>query len=279
MSVVISIIAVMGCIGIFFGLILAFANKKLAVELNPLIHLVEDVLPKGQCGACGFAGCQAYAEAVVLDKDVSPSLCVPGKKPVGQRVAELTGKKPEEIEPRIAHVKCASPISASSQKYLYSGLQDCVAANLLHSGPKDCQYGCIGLGTCVQQCVFGALELNDQGLPVVNKAICTGCGKCESACPKSVIEMIPINAHVSVECNSHDKGPVARKICSVACIGCGLCKKLCPHGAIEIVNNLAVVDSHICIEKCSQMVCLEKCPTKAIGVFQNSSPFGKVVSL
>ncbi|KGP75815.1 RnfABCDGE type electron transport complex subunit B [Desulfosporosinus sp. Tol-M] len=278
MGTMISILAIMGVIGIIFGFILAFANKKLAVELNPLIHLVEDVLPKGQCGACGFAGCQAYAEAVVLNKDVSPSLCVPGKKSVAQRVAELTGKKPEELEPRIAYVKCASPIDPSSQKYIYSGLQDCVAANILHSGPKNCQYGCLGLGTCVKQCVFGALELNAQGLPVVDQAKCTGCGKCESACPKKVIQMIPPDAHVGVVCNSQDKGAVARKICSAACIGCGLCKKLCPHGAIEIVNNLAVVNSHICIEKCSQMVCLDKCPTKAIQAYEHS-PFGKVASL
>ena len=32
---VFSIIAVMGLVGLFFGLVLAIANKKLAVELNP----------------------------------------------------------------------------------------------------------------------------------------------------------------------------------------------------------------------------------------------------
>jgi electron transport complex protein RnfB len=278
MSALISVLAIMGAIGVIFGFVLAFANKKLAVELNPLIHLVEDVLPKGQCGACGFAGCQAYAEAVVLDKDVSPSLCVPGKKAVALRVAELTGKTPEEIEPRFAYVKCASPIATSSKKYIYSGIEDCVAAKLLHSGPKECKYGCLGFGTCVKQCVFDAIELNDQGLPVVDRTKCTGCGKCASACPNNVIEMIPYDAHVGVACNSLDKGAVARKICEVACIGCGLCKKQCPYGAIEIVNNLAVVNSYICIEKCTQMVCLEKCPTKAIQEIINN-PFGKVVTM
>lgn len=269
MNTIISIVGVMVLVGAFFGFILAFANKKLAVELNPLIHLVEDILPKGQCGACGFAGCMAYAEAVVLNKDVSPDLCIPGKKVVAQKVAELTGKKSEEVEPRIAFVKCANPISTASKKYNYSGIQDCVAMNILHAGSKDCKHGCIGLGTCVKQCVFDAIKLNDKGLPVVDKTKCTGCGKCESACPKNVIQMVPTDAHIAVLCNSMDKGAVARKVCPVPCIGCGLCKKQCPHGAIEIQNNLAVVNSHICMEKCDSMVCLDKCPTKAIQVYQN----------
>lgn len=272
MNTVNSIVVVLGLVGAFFGLILAFANKKLAVELNPLIHLVEDILPKGQCGGCGFAGCMAYAEAVVLNKDVSPDLCIPGKKVVAQKVAELTGKKSVEVEPRIAYVKCANPIATASKKYIYSGIQDCVAANILHSGPKNCKYGCVGFGTCVKQCVFEAIELNDQGLPVIDKTKCTGCGKCESACPKHVIQMIPYDVHVGVVCNSLDKGAVARKVCSVACIGCGLCRKQCPYGAIEIENNLAIVNSHICIEKCDQMDCLEKCPTKAIETCQNHYP-------
>ena len=268
MSDVIAIIAVMAGVGLFFGLVLAYANKKFAVEMNPLIHIVEDALPKGQCGACGFAGCMAYAEAVVLDKDVAPNLCIPGKKAVAEQVGKLTGKVAEDIEPRVAFVKCSEPVSVGSKKYIYSGIEDCLAATLLHSGPKECEYGCMGLGTCVKQCVFGALELNEQGLPVVNKEKCTGCGKCAAACPKKVIDMIPIDAHVAVYCNSHDKGAVVKKFCKVACIGCGLCAKLCPHGAVKMQNNLAVVDSSICAEKCTEIACLEKCSTKAIKTYK-----------
>ncbi len=268
MNSVIAIIAVLFGIGLFFGLVLALANKKLAVEMNPLIHVVEDILPKGQCGACGFAGCQAYAEAVVLDKDVAPNLCIPGKKAVAEQVAKLTGKVAEEVEAKVAFVKCAQPVTTGSKKYIYSGINDCVAASLLQNGPKECEYGCIGLGTCVKQCAFGAIELNDQGLPVVNKKKCTGCGKCAAACPKKVIDMIPLEAPVAVYCNSLDKGAVVRKFCKVACIGCGLCAKLCPHDAIKMKNNLAVVDAGICMEKCEEPVCLEKCSTKAIKTYK-----------
>lgn len=264
MNDVIIIIAVMTLVGLFFGLVLAVANKKLAVEMNPLIEVVEDILPKGQCGACGFAGCRAYAEAVVLDKDVAPNLCIPGKKAVAQQVARLTGKVAEDVEPRVAVVRCSQPSNPAAQKYIYSGIKDCTAASLLLSGPKECEYGCIGLGSCVEQCVFDAIKMGEQGLPVVDKEKCTGCGKCVAACPKKIIEVIPINAHVAVFCNSLDKGAVVRKICKVGCIGCGICSKQCPHGAIKMKNNLAVVDPSVCIEKCEESVCLDKCPTKVI---------------
>ena len=263
-TTVISIIAVMGLVGLFFGFVLAIANKKLAVELNPLIHVVEDVLPKGQCGACGFAGCQAYAEAVVSDPDVAPNLCIPGKEIVAKKVSELTGKVAKEVEAKVAYIKCNNPINVASKKFQYSGIQDCIAMNLLHDGPKCCKYGCVGLGTCVKNCPFNAIEMGENGLPKINKLRCTGCGKCENVCPKNVIEMIPVNTKVNVVCNSIERGVKARKDCHIACIGCGICVKTCPHGAVKIVDNLSIIDKHICMEVCTDPVCIDKCPTKTI---------------
>lgn len=264
MTIAISVVIVMTTIGLVFGLILAYANKVFSIEVNPLIHIVEDILPKGQCGACGYAGCMAYAEAVVNDPDVSPSLCTPGKKPIAELVADLTGKKAAEIEPRIAQIKCNSGISESVKKYNYVGIEDCVAASLVQGGPKGCQYGCMGLGTCAKDCPFDALSMGADGLPIVDEIKCTGCGKCALVCPKHVISMAPIGSHVGVLCNSKDKGAAAKKVCTVACIGCGLCAKSCGFDAIKMENNLAYVDSKICMEKCNNPTCLEKCPTGAI---------------
>jgi RnfABCDGE-type electron transport complex B subunit len=258
------IVLILTCLGIIFGFILAYANKKLALEVNPLIHLVEDVLPKGQCGACGFAGCMAYAEAVVTNPDVSPNLCIPGKAAVAKLVGDLTGKAAAQVEPRIAQVKCAGVDEKAVKAYKYDGVEDCVAANLMFGGQKVCKYGCLGFGTCVRACPFGAMELSPAGLPIIDAEKCTGCGKCETVCPKKVISMMPLGAHVRVNCNSRDKGQAARKACGAACIACTLCMRECPHGAIKMDNNLAVVDSHICMSQCSDAKCLAKCPTKAI---------------
>lgn len=264
MSTALLVLIIMLFVGAIFGLVLAFANKKFAVEVNPLIHVVEDILPKGQCGACGYAGCQAYAEAVVLNPNVAPNLCIPGKEAVAKKVAELTGKVAPEMEPRVAHIRCAGVSGKAAKSYNYEGIEDCVAASLLHGGPKSCIYGCLGFGTCVKQCPFGAMTLNEDRIPVIDKEKCTGCGKCEQVCPKKAVEMIPVGATVTVNCNSRERGAVVRKNCSVACLGCGICAKECPHSAITIENNLAKVDFSICAEKCDHAACVAKCPTRAI---------------
>jgi len=267
MSIAVLILIVLTAMGLVFGFILAFSNKKFAMEVNPLIHIVEDVLPKGQCGACGYAGCMAYAEAVVTNPDVPPNLCTPGKDPIAKLVGDLTGKSAPPMEPKIAQVKCAGVHSKATKSYEYNGVQDCVAANLLFGGPKDCKYGCLGLGTCVSSCPFNAMTMNAEGLPMIDPEKCTACGKCASACPKHVIEIAPTDSKVRVNCSSKDKGPVAKKACSVACIGCSLCMRQCPHGAIKMENNLAIVDTKICASTCSDALCLTKCPTKAIRPF------------
>lgn len=263
MNTAIMIIVVLVGIGAFFGVVLALADKKFAMEVNPLIQEVEEVLPKGQCGACGFAGCAKYAEAVVEQEDVPPDLCVPGKAAVAAKVAELTGKKAGASVPRYAHLKCRGTRTAAVMAARYEGVPDCAAAKLVQGGPKGCKYGCLGFGNCVRACPFGALSMGEDGLPVVDKAICTGCGKCVATCPQALLVLQTFDAPVQVECSSHDKGPAARKLCKNACIGCGLCMRSCTHGAIRLDRFVAVVDAEKCRD-CEEPVCLEKCPTKAI---------------
>ena len=263
MNTAIMILVVMVGVGAVFGFVLAFANKKFAMEVNPLIEEVEDILPKGQCGACGFAGCAKYAEAVVENPDVAPNLCVPGKAEVAAKVAALTGKRAEAAEPHFAHLKCRGTQTAAAAAYNYEGIHDCAAAKLIQGGPKGCKFGCIGFGNCVNACPFDAMTMGEDGLPVVDKNKCTGCGKCASTCPQGIIELLPFTAKVAVSCSSHDKGGDARKKCTAACLGCGLCMRNCSHGAIKIENNLAVVNPGIC-KTCEEPTCLAKCPTKAI---------------
>ena len=257
------IIVVLVGVGLFFGIVLALADKKFYMAVNPLINEVEEILPKGQCGACGFAGCAKYAEAVVEDPEVAPNLCVPGKAAVAAKVAELTGKKAEAAEPHYAYLKCRGTLTAAVMAARYEGVPDCAAAKLVGGGPKGCKFGCLGFGNCVKACPFGALSMGADGLPVVDKDICTGCGKCVETCPQGLMALETFGAPVEVTCSSHDKGPAARKNCQNACIGCGLCMRNCSQGAIKIEKFLAVVDAAKCVG-CKDPACLAKCPTKAI---------------
>jgi ferredoxin len=103
--------------------------------------------------------------------------------------------------------------------------------------------------------------MNEDFLPVVDPAKCTACGKCAQACPKKVIEILPLSKEVLVRCYSKDKGAATRKNCEVGCIACGICVKVCPYNAVGIENNIARID----LDKCKVCgLCVAKCPTNAI---------------
>jgi electron transport complex protein RnfB len=246
---------------LLFGVALALTARKFFVKTDPKIEKITEALAHAHCGACGFAGCEQYAEAVLKDPGVPPNLCTPGGRQCTSLVAELTGKIPQEREPEYARIMCQGGNGKATKKFLYEGVKDCRAAVLAGGGDKTCPYGCLGYGTCVRVCPFGALSMGADGLPVVDIKKCTGCKKCAAACPKKVIEILPASARVIVACHSKDKGAVTRKYCTIGCIGCGKCVKVCPVGAPKVENNLSRID----FVKCTvQGKCVVNCPTKAI---------------
>ncbi len=250
--------------GAFFGLGLAFAAKKFAITIDPRVEKVKDVLAHAHCGACGYAGCEQYAEAVVKNPEVPPNLCTPAGARGAEAVALITGKKAEIREPIYARVMCQGSWSKSVKKFKYEGIEDCRAAVLAGGGDKSCIYGCLGYGTCSRVCPFGAITMSNDHLPIIDITKCTGCRKCESACPKKVIEVLPSSKAVLVSCHSKDKGVDTRKYCQVGCIACGKCVKVCPFDAPSISNNL----SRINLDKCKVCgLCVPVCPTSAITDF------------
>jgi Na+-translocating ferredoxin:NAD+ oxidoreductase RNF subunit RnfB len=248
-------------LGTVFGAGLAIAAKRFAVQIDPRVEKVKDVLAHAHCGACGYAGCEQYAEAVVNNPDVSPNLCIPAGAKGAEAVALITGKKAEVREPEFARIMCQGSVSKSRKKFIYEGVIDCRAAVLAGGGDKSCAYGCLGYGTCSRVCPFGAITMSTDGLPVVDITKCTGCRKCEQACPKKVIEVLPASKMVLVACHSRDKGGDTKKNCDLGCIGCGMCVKVCPFDAPSVQNNFSRIDVNKC-RVCG--LCVAKCPTKAI---------------
>jgi electron transport complex protein RnfB len=119
------------------------------------------------------------------------------------------------------------------------------------------------MGSCVDACVYHAVEVNADGYAETDKDKCTTCGACIKACPKGLIRRIPKSAKIMVACSNHDKGRDVREVCKAGCIACGLCVKTCKYGAITLHDNLAVVD----YDKCTGCLeCVGKCPTKVIKV-------------
>lgn len=250
-------------LGLFFGIALAFTARKFHVPSNPLIDKVKDNLPAANCGACGFAGCQAYAEKVVEDSKVPSNLCIPGGENTAKIVAGLTNKDVGEIKDYVATLRCYGTTSVAKKEANYVGINTCSAAILSFGGPKACKNGCMGLGDCERGCPFDAIYIGEEGIAVVDRKKCTGCGVCVSLCPKGVLELYPRNHRVQLSCVSRDKANVVMKNCKVGCIICRKCVKACPANAIEWTNSTIKIDHDKCISygsSCNE-VCTEVCPS------------------
>jgi Na+-translocating ferredoxin:NAD+ oxidoreductase RNF subunit RnfB len=251
-----------GILGLLYGLVLAFASKKFYVEIDPRIEKITATLPGANCGACGYPGCSGYADAIVK-KDIDFSLCSPGGSAVSQKIASIIGKEATEKEKQVALIHCNSGgYENTNVKYEYHGVPSCRAVSLLASGSNLCNCGCVSQNDCIRACQFGAISLNEQGMRVVDPDKCGACGACVKACPRNLIEIVPISKQVHILCSSTERGLTAKKHCgSRACIGCGLCVQNCPMEAIKLENHIAKINYIICI---SCGVCAKKCPTKAI---------------
>ena len=252
-------VMLLGTMGLLFGAILAYASKKFAIEVDGRVEKILEVLPGANCGGCGFPGCGRLASAIVEGKsDING--CPVGGSSVSEKIGDIMGVKASIGEQIVAKVICKGTCENSKYKYVYEGISDCRAAADLNFGPKSCNYGCLGLGTCKEVCQFGAIEIKD-GLSIINEEKCVMCGKCLEVCPKSIIIKKPIGQETVVECNSHDFGKFVKEKCSVGCIGCGKCLKVCPVDAILIENKVAKINFDKCIQ-CKR--CVETCPTKVI---------------
>jgi len=260
---VIQVVLVLALLGIVLGWAIALAAKKFAVHEDPLIEQVDDILPKGQCGACGFAGCRAYAGAVVTDKEVAANLCVPGGEEVAAKVALLTGKQLGAMVKKVSSLVCVADVTkAAKARYAYRGIETCAAATLVQGGPSACGHSCIGFGDCGKACPFDAISMKD-GRPVIDTEACTGCGVCVKVCPRAALTLLPKDSLVQVFCHNPSKGAVKRKLCPGACIACMACFKNCPYKVITMRDNIAWVDWQSCPPDCP-MPCTPKCPTGAI---------------
>lgn len=71
--------------------------------------------------------------------------------------------------------------------------------------------------SCVSECQVKALNVNKQGVVMVNKNLCIGCLVCVAVCPTFTMRY-----------HHEDMTPFK-------CIACGACARECPADALEIV--------------------------------------------
>ncbi len=259
-------------LGLLMGALLALASKLFAVKKDEKAEAIKECLPGANCGGCGYSGCDAYAAAVSAG-DAPVNKCSVGGAEAASKIAQIMGVDAGAQVRMRAQVMCSGTGEYAKKKYIYEGIDDCVAASKIGGGDKMCKNGCIGLGTCVRACPFDAIVVED-GVAAVDYSKCKGCGICVSACPKGIIKLIPFDAKHWVGCMSVDDGKNTRKVCDVGCISCKICQKNCPAGAINVDNFVASID----YDKCTGCdICTDKCPRHIIWSGEVQGKLGLVI--
>jgi electron transport complex protein RnfB len=246
-----------------------------------LCRLIRAWIKSGSnCGACGGAGCFGFAEGLLSGK-FSPDACRVAGEQAKEQIAKILGKSLEKRVKKIATLYCNGGKKVKD-RFIYKGIEDCVAANLVLGGQKECVWGCLGFADCAKVCPFDAIKMSDEELPVVDPKKCKACNKCVLICPKKLFALVAISGKVYpvrdydvankmvgvsngvyVACSSHDPGKETKANCFVGCIACKLCEKACKFDAIHVIDNLAVIDYNKCTS-CGE--CVKACPMKTIHI-------------
>ena len=249
-------------LGFGFALVLLIASEKLKVKVDLKVEQVHGVLPRLDCGACGFAGCRQYAKAVLKNPELLGK-CAPGGPETSAKIANILSLQVSDSgPPQRPIVHCHAHTADKTYYAKYQGIQTCIAANAL-ANVQACAFGCVGFGDCIRACKFGALSIID-GLATVDYDKCTGCTACSKACPRNLIEMVPFryDSMITVACSSKESGKSTRSMCKVGCIGCGVCAKQTEQFKVE--DNLARLDYEKYEATEQTETAMNKCPTKVI---------------
>lgn len=271
---VLASVAVLGGVGLTFGVLIALANRKLYVWEDPRIDQLTDILPGANCGACGYAGCRAFAEAAI-DGAVAPAGCTVMGEGELEDVAEMLGVDAGEATKVVARLLCAGGTDVAPRKALYDGIESCAAAVAVSGGGKACAWGCVGLSDCAVACTFEAIRMNEVDLPVVDPEKCTACNDCVEACPLDLFVLMPMAHRLIVQCRNLLEGDAATDVCAVACNACGRCAQDAPE-VVSMTGGLAVVD----YEKMdlADPAAIARCPTGAIRWVEGRQEFEVVAT-
>ena len=154
--VVLTAVAAIGGLTFLLATALILADRKLRVEEDLRIDVVEEMLPHANCGACGYPGCRPFAEALVSGA-AAPGKCSVSSEMGREAIAEYLGIAVGEQNRIVARLACAGGSNVARKRAHYSGEASCLAAAQVAGGGKDCFWGCLGYGDCGRACDFDGL--------------------------------------------------------------------------------------------------------------------------
>ncbi|QCT21147.1 electron transport complex subunit RsxB [Jejubacter calystegiae] len=166
MSMIAIAVLVLTLLALVFGLLLGYASRRFAVEEDPIVDKIDELLPQSQCGQCGYPGCRPYAEAVGNNGE-NINRCAPGGEAVMNKIATLLNVDPQPID------------------------GDDEAAQPVRMLAVIDENNCIGCTKCIQACPVDAIVGATRAMHTVVSDLCTGCNLCVDPCPTHCIELLP----------------------------------------------------------------------------------------
>ena len=95
--------AVVGILGIVIGIFLGVSGAKFEVKVDERETLVREQLPGNNCGGCGYAGCDAYAKAIV-ESGAPINLCASCSADNLDVISKVMGVEAQAAEKKVAYV-------------------------------------------------------------------------------------------------------------------------------------------------------------------------------
>ena len=248
------------------GVLLGFFKKIFYVPVDPTVEKIREVLPGANCGACGYPGCDGFANAVAAGTAPVEG-CAAGGTETAKAVGQIMGVTADAVN-NVVVLACQGSKEHAQPRGMYNGVKTCQGAKIAVNGTKLCQFGCIGLGDCVSVCHFKAISMGQNGIPHIDYSKCTGCGMCVKECPQNLLKKVPSNQKgaIALCSNTSMNKPVLLKQCKVACIKCAKCEKVCTKQAITLINGLPSVDYAKC-DSCGD--CVSNCPVHVLILTEN----------
>jgi len=257
-------ILILTAIGLVCAVLITLVYRFLPKEPESLkkAETINEKLPGMNCGACGYPGCFAYAQALSRDPKVffsnTCATVLRDEKMLSGLEDELNIQVDKSSLNKKAVVACSGNCDNVGS---YLGVESCKTATKILRGFKRCPYSCLGLGDCVEACPSNAINIDiGTRVSVVNWDRCTGCGLCVKTCPRNLISLVPAGTKILYLCSYQDARNIpGREKCESGCIGCRKCFKACPNEAISWNKEKAMPEFDL--SKCDGCgLCVEACP-------------------
>lgn len=160
-------------VGLAVGLaaLLVASSRLLRADDVSVTDEIERLLPRIQCGQCGYPGCRPYAEAISAG-ETEINQCPPGGEATIRQLARLLGREPLELD--------TSRGQASTARVAVID-----------------EAACIGCNLCLRACPVDAIVGVSQFMHTVIAEHCTGCELCLPACPVDCIHLVSRRARIS----------------------------------------------------------------------------------